>query len=390
MNQFERIKSIAESLGGGRVKIDSGSELDEELTVSSVIKIGTKVRSDRQEVEPNSGSLFALFKPRALRNALKEARELSNSTPESVVRDLASQWLSVPTLKDSVHRQSDILGFRSASEKVLDRTEIVTCDKCQGNGRFETTRQEKVFNPCPASCSGGIVYEQGYTHAPGTTAHGMPETKSRMCPHCAGQGKVYSHTKDVHQVYSCSPCRGTGKVEKKIFKRNTFYRAYRVETLMAIKGKETVSNSIKLLRRVTKSQELDLDRLRLAASSVNMTTAPERAKLSIKFDMRIPLRRYSFKVAEREIGQVFLIEGISFLAADRPFFDDFVKEKRKQIAGMTGSQFQGVVQGDPFLQFLCHAVNSNLPLDSIDVGWSISPRPLKRLLKTIQKTSGKT
>lgn len=389
MSSIEHVSEIAASFSD--FEFDSGTDLVEVIKVSSVIRIANKITVERQEEEPGCGDLFKLFKPAALRNAFKEAKETSGLDPEKVVAEYADEWLANPVLKDSVSRQSDILAYRSASEKVVDRVEVNTCGKCQGAGKVVVTKQEPVYNSCPGGCSSGVVYYQGYINAPGTTAHGQSETRSRMCGHCGGKGKVYSHSRDVQQTLSCSGCRGKGKVEKTIYKRNTFYWAYRVEVSMSIKGKETISSTLKTLRRVTKSEDLTLDRLSAISSSMDISMIPARSKISLNFDLKVSLRRYLITSTEGEVGQVFVIPDLDvpLVAADRTFLDKPLKEKRKTVASMGVEQFLESAKEDALLKYLLDAVDSGKGLESSDVAWSISTRSLRGMLRTVRKISGK-
>ena len=138
MNYITHVSEIAASLGD--FEFDSGTDLVEVVKIASVIRISTKIAVERQEEEPDSGDLFTMFKPATLRNAFKEAKEISSVTPEKAVGDCADEWLSSPFLKASASRRSNVLAYRSASEKVVDRVEVNKCDRCQGSAK-----QRQVF-----------------------------------------------------------------------------------------------------------------------------------------------------------------------------------------------------------------------------------------------------
>ena len=389
MSSIEHVREIAASLGN--FEFDAGTDLIEVIKVSSVIRIGNKITSERQEEEPDRGKLFTLLKPAALKDAFKEAQHISAVTPQQVVSEYADEWLANPVLKGSVSRRSDILAYRPASEKVVDRVEVNQCAKCRGACKVVETRQEPVYYPCPGGCSGGVVYSQGYVNAPGTTAHGQPTTESRMCGHCGGKGKVYSHSRNVQQTHSCRDCRGKGEVEKTYYRRNTFYWAYRVETSISVKGREITSNILKTLRRVTKSEDLSLERLRATASAMDIAKVAAPSKISLDFELTISLRRYLVSSAEGEVGQVFVIPGLAdpLVAADRAFLDKPLKARRKFIAGMTVEPFLQSVDGNAMLKFLMDAVDAGRGIESSDLAWSISSRPLKRMLRTVRKAAGR-
>lgn len=385
MEHLEIIRVILASIGD--LQLRELTPLEEKITVSSTLTISTGIVTGRQETEPETGSKFLLFKPRALRRALRDAVVSRKRKPVDVIGQIAPEWLSVPTVEGSESERTATLAYETASSRVVDWVETNTCGGCNGMGNCWSEVKVPIKVVC-LRCSG-----TGFVTKDGSAFHGDIMTHSGICLYCKGEGMIQTGTTTESVKGTCGRCNGSGENETIHYKNLRFYRTFHVATTVSATGKEKVSKFIRHLRRYTGAEELSLESLFEVATTKAREESVGNSRVKLRYTLAVPFSRYEVSERGKTLGILYGIEseGSTFYCADYAFLDRQLNRKRKLIARMSAEEFLNATEQDGFLRYLFQlSQRSSLPEFNRDMlAWLFTERMLLKTIATVAKTAKK-
>ncbi|MRU15739.1 hypothetical protein FDP25_09900 [Roseovarius sp. A21] len=363
--------------------LDAPRPYDQDVRISGTITLDADLKIDRLEAQPATGERFSLFKPKALKSALKAARSRVQSQPKQVVEDMAPEWLDHPVLSAKASQASPVLAYKKKIEKVVDRVETSTCGSCKGKGSRVVTRNEPTSTPCHACGGSGGRMVTTYVNSPGTTAHGTPTSEYRMCGHCGGSGKWSGPSRTVTETVTCNTCSGKGEISKTYYKKQTVFLAYQVETKAKLVCTPRMSRQLSALAKRT-GQDLPFDVMLKASPDAKLDLRTGNRKLSLKWTATVPFCTHSVAYRGKEAGKIVTLpeNGQQIAIADDYVFDRGLKSLMPTIKSLNRETIVAARQENFLLDKLADfGGQGHKALDWSSLAWSVSPKVTAKALK---------
>jgi len=389
MNTLDQIRAVISSLGD--YTLGESFEKREELRGSASITIKNSIEEGTQDDEPSTGKTFVLFQPSALKATLRERETKAKTDAIAMVQSVAPDWLKGASLAGELTQSTEILGYKSKIERIVERVDRTVCRPCTGTGVIRSTRNVTNYQNC-MSCSGrGSITVTGFMNRPGTTAHGAPTSETRTCMHCGGSGKISTGTRAVQQATKCNQCGGAGKFEKEVFQDKRRFKTYRVCTRVAISGKEKRTKLLNRLALHTETPFLRRENLFTANTECSINVRPKRRAVTIDYRIEVPLVAHEVRSdTGRKTGMIYESDaGIgSVILAEKPFLEKALRKKCRQISKLDRTTFPDAMAEDAFIRTLYHAsLKPDKPLEPLSFGYLFSAESLNEAVETAGKAA---